>query len=75
MPEGKWRIGYRTLCEYLLINFPGLLRLGEIIKEVSPCKFLARYSGDVDQRLIHIRDLTFGADGHQWVKARFNKTK
>ena len=42
MSKRKRRISDGSLCEYFLINFPGLLGFGEVIKEVSAGKFLAR---------------------------------
>ena len=68
MPDGQRIVRDLAFCENLLISGAGLVRFGEITREVAADEFGARASRDGLRGLIGIGDLAFPADGHQRVR-------
>ena len=73
MPQLKRIVAHRTFAEHLLIPGAGLLRLREVIAEISPDEFLARAAGRCFGRGVDIRDLPVRPDGHQRIDAGFQQ--
>ncbi len=74
MAKCEWKIGYRSFCKYLLINFTRFLWFCKIIQKVGTFYFFARNACNIYRCFIYVGYLAFNIDSNQRIKTCFDET-